>query len=98
MFGLRLKRPGTRWSTSGANAMLALKSCVMNLRLPEFLDWQARLAAGARSTKLGYTSSCLVALLATADLRQPSLRSQTLGRSSGSVKRRGVGFRAVVDV
>ncbi len=28
----------------GANAMLALKSCVMNLRLPDFLDWQVRQA------------------------------------------------------
>ena len=46
-YGLRLKRPGTRWSERGANAMLALKSCVMNLRLPEFLDWQARQAVAA---------------------------------------------------
>ncbi len=47
MFGLRLKRPGTRWSERGANAMLALKSCVMNLRLPDFLDWQVRQAVAA---------------------------------------------------
>ncbi len=40
-FGLRLKRSGTRWSRRGANAMPALKGCVMNLRLPDFLDWQA---------------------------------------------------------
>ncbi len=46
-FGLRLKRPGTRWSERGANAMLGLKSCVMNLRLPDFLDWQARKAVAA---------------------------------------------------
>ena len=43
-FGLRLKRSGTRWSRRGANAMPALKSCVMNLRLPDFLDWQAKQA------------------------------------------------------
>ena len=43
-YGLRLKRPGTCWSETGANAMLALKSCVMNLRLPDFLDWHARQA------------------------------------------------------
>ena len=47
MFGLRMKRPGTRWSERGANAMLALKSCVMNLRLPDFLDWQVRQAVAA---------------------------------------------------
>ena len=40
-FGLRLKRSGTRRSETGANAMLALKSCVMNFRLPDFLDWRA---------------------------------------------------------
>ena len=38
---------GTRWSETGANAMLALKSCVMNFRLPDFLDWQARQAVVA---------------------------------------------------
>ena len=46
-FGLRLKRSGTRWSERGANAMLALKSCVMNLRLPDFLDWRANQAVAA---------------------------------------------------
>ena len=46
-YGLRLKRPGTRWSETGANAMLTLKSCVMNFRLPDFLDWQARQAVVA---------------------------------------------------
>ena len=43
-YGLRLKRPGTRWSETGANAMPALKSCVINFRLPDFLDWHARQA------------------------------------------------------
>ena len=46
-FGLRLKRPGTRWSTRGANAMLALKGCVMNLRLPDLLEWRANQAIAA---------------------------------------------------
>ena len=46
-FGLRLKRPGTRWSGRGANAMLALKGCVMNLRLPDLLDWKANQAVAA---------------------------------------------------
>ena len=45
-YGLQLKHPCTRWSEAGANAMLALKSCVMNFRLPDFLDWQARQAVG----------------------------------------------------
>ena len=46
-FGLRLKRSGTRRSRRGANAMPALKGCVMNLRLPDFLDWRARQAVTA---------------------------------------------------
>ena len=46
-FGLRLKRPGTRWSRRGANAMLALKGCVLNLRLPGPLDWRANQAVAA---------------------------------------------------
>ncbi len=46
-FGLRLKRSGTRWSERGANAMLALKSCAMNLRVPDFLDWRANQAIAA---------------------------------------------------
>ena len=43
-FGPPLKRPGTRWSRRGANAMLALKGCVLNLRLPDLLDWRANQA------------------------------------------------------
>ena len=44
----RLKRPCTRcWSEKGANAMLALRSSVMNLSMPDFLYWQSRQAAGA---------------------------------------------------
>ena len=46
-FGLRFKRSGTRWSERGANAMLALKSCAMNLRVPDFLDWRANQAIAA---------------------------------------------------
>ncbi|MCY3872701.1 MAG: hypothetical protein OXF88_00230 [Rhodobacteraceae bacterium] len=44
---LRLKRPDTRWSETGANAMLALKNCAMNFRLPDFLDWRVRQAVVA---------------------------------------------------
>ncbi len=46
-FGLRLKRSGARWSKRGANAMLALKTLVMNLRLPDFLEWRANQAIAA---------------------------------------------------
>ena len=46
-FGPPLKRPGTRWSKRGANAMLALMGCVMNLRLPGPLDWKANQALAA---------------------------------------------------
>ncbi len=46
-YGLRLKRPGTRWSETGTNAMLALKKSVMNFRLPDFLNWHARQAVVA---------------------------------------------------
>ena len=65
-YGLRLKRPGTRWSERGANAMLALKSCVMNLRLPEFLDWQA-----TRARRWVEHHSRVPAILDTATISAP---------------------------
>ncbi len=46
-FGLRLKRSGTRWLERGANAMLALKGCVLNLRLADLLEWRANQPAAA---------------------------------------------------
>ena len=46
-FGPPLKRSGTRRSKWGANAMLALKSCVMNLRLPDLHEWRANQAIAA---------------------------------------------------
>ncbi len=46
-FGLRPRRPGTRWSGRGANAMLAPRGCVLNLRLPDLLDWKANQALAA---------------------------------------------------
>jgi len=46
-FGRRRKRSGTRGSARGANAMLALKSCAMTLRLRDFLDWRANQAMAA---------------------------------------------------
>ena len=48
--GLRLKRSGTRWSERGANAMLSLKSCAMNHRLADFLEWRANQPAAVWST------------------------------------------------
>ena len=46
-FGLRMKRSGMRWSKRGANAMLAIKSCVMNGRVPDLLAWKAGQATAA---------------------------------------------------
>jgi len=46
-FGLRPRRSGTRRAERGANAMLALKGCAMNLRLPDFLEWRANQALAA---------------------------------------------------
>ena len=40
-FGARLKQTGARWLKKGANAMLALKTLVLNQRLTDFLDWRA---------------------------------------------------------
>ncbi len=45
--GPRMKRSGTRWSERGANAMPALKGCVMGHRLADFLDWRANQAVAA---------------------------------------------------
>ena len=42
-----MKRPGTRWSKRGANAMLALLSCTINGRLPDLLAWNAGQAVAA---------------------------------------------------
>ncbi len=46
-FGLRTERSGARWSKRGANAMLALKGCAMNLRVPDFLEWRTNQAIAA---------------------------------------------------
>ena len=39
--GNRLKGAGRHWSKAGANAVLAIKCCFENMRLPDFLDWRA---------------------------------------------------------
>ena len=36
----RLKQTGARWLKNGANAMLALRTVVLNQRLTDFLDWR----------------------------------------------------------
>ena len=42
--GNRMKRTGSRWTVRGANAVLAIKCCLKNLRWADFLDWKVRLA------------------------------------------------------
>ena len=42
--GLRMKRPGSHWSVTGVNAVLAIKCCLKNRRWVDFLDWKAQLA------------------------------------------------------
>ncbi len=46
-FGLRPRRSGARWPERGANAMLALKGCAMNLRVPDLLEWRTNQAIAA---------------------------------------------------
>ena len=38
--GTRLKRPGMHWSVAGANAILALRCCVLSQRFDDF--WETR--------------------------------------------------------
>ena len=45
--GNRCKKSGCRWSKAGANAVLAVKCCLENMRWPDFLDWRACRAAAA---------------------------------------------------
>jgi len=78
-FGPRLKRPGTRWSQRGDSAMLPPKGCVMDLRLPDPLDWRAIQALAARPKNLGYTLDTLRADRVTVrcvSLRVPGPRSR----------------------
>ena len=41
------KRVGCSWSKSGANALLAIRCCLENMRWPDFLEWRACRAAAA---------------------------------------------------
>ena len=43
----RFKKAGCRWSKVGANALLAIRRCLENMRWPDFLDWRACRAAAA---------------------------------------------------
>ena len=45
--GQRMKRTGSRWTVRGANAILAIKCCIRNMRWADFLDWKVRMAATA---------------------------------------------------
>ena len=45
--GLRLKRPGSRWTLKGANAMLAIKCVIANMRRVDFMDWKVKTSRAA---------------------------------------------------
>ena len=45
--GKRLKQPGSHWTKTGANKLLAIKSCLQNNRWADYLDWKANLTAAA---------------------------------------------------
>jgi len=45
--GLRLKRPGSRWTLKGSNAMLAIKCALANMRWVDFMDWKVGLSQAA---------------------------------------------------
>ena len=43
--GARLKRAGMRWTVAGANAILALRCCILSGRFEDF--WERRAANAA---------------------------------------------------
>ena len=45
--GNRFKQPLCRWSKAGANAVLAIRCCLENMRWPDFLESKAWRAAAA---------------------------------------------------
>ena len=45
--GNRFKKAGCRWSKAGANALLAVRCCLENMRWPDFLEWRICRAAAA---------------------------------------------------
>ena len=44
-FGARLKRAGMRWTVAGANAIVALRCCILSDRFEDF--WERRAANAA---------------------------------------------------
>ena len=51
--GLRMKRPGSHGSVTGANAVLAIKCCLTNHRWVDFLHWKAQQAVAAGNKEIG---------------------------------------------
>ena len=45
--GLRLKRPGSRWTLKGANAMPAIEFALANIRRAGFMDWKVGMSQAA---------------------------------------------------
>ena len=45
--GLRPERPGSRWTLNGANAMLAIKCAIANMRWVDFMDWKVKTSRAA---------------------------------------------------
>ena len=45
--GNRFNKAGCSWSKVGANALLAIRCCLANMRWPDFLEWRACRAAAA---------------------------------------------------
>ena len=46
--GARLKRAGMRWTVAGANAIIALRCCILSGRFEDF--WERRAANAARGS------------------------------------------------
>ena len=40
LVALRTKKLGSRWSSTGANSLLALQSCAMNNQIADFQYWK----------------------------------------------------------
>ena len=39
--GNRLEGAGRHWSKAGANALIAIRCCLANMRCSDFLEWRA---------------------------------------------------------
>ncbi len=106
--GLRLKRPGCRWTLKSANDMPAIKCALANMRRVDFKDWKVGMSKAARKTKLGYAHSrinaCPIAHSAAFCRKQielPSERTELMkvtwyGQASFGIESRS-GIRIVTD-